>query len=269
MIHATAQIHPTAQIHQSALIGAHVRIGAFCVIGEQVSIGEGTVIDHHVIIDKYTKIGKNNRIFSFASLGADPQDKKFQPSDETWLEIGDNNTIREFVTFNRGTVQGGGLTKVGDGNWIMANVHLAHDCMVGNHNVFANNASLAGHVVVGDYVTFGGYALIYQFVRIGDLAMIAFSAGVKKNVPPFSLVEGYDAVIKGINSEGLKRHQFSEDEKLAIKRAHQALYHEDLLLADARRKIDEIAQHSDSAKKISAFIAESDKRGLMRPQSAL
>ncbi|MDO4435164.1 MAG: acyl-ACP--UDP-N-acetylglucosamine O-acyltransferase [Cardiobacteriaceae bacterium] len=267
MIHETAQIHETAVIAKSALIGENVQIGAYCVIGEGVSIGAETVLESHVVVGSNTKIGHHNHIYPFASLGANPQDKKFQAGDETWLEIGNHNTIREFVTFNRGTVQGGGLTKLGDHNWIMANVHLAHDCIVGNHNVFANNASLAGHVVVGDYVTFGGYALIYQFVRIGDLAMIAFSAGVKKNVPPFGLVEGYDAVMKGINAEGLKRHQYPEEEKRAIKLAHQALYHEGLLLTEARAKIEQLAKDSPAVEKISAFIAQSDKRGLIRPSS--
>lgn len=256
-------IHPTAIIDPSAEIGEAVKIGAYSVIGKNVTIGEGTEIASHVVIDTNTKIGKFNRIFQFASLGADPQDKKFQ-GEETWLEIGDHNTIREFVTFNRGTAQDGGVTRLGHHNWIMANVHLAHDCLVGDHTVFANNASLAGHVHVEDKVIFGGYALIYQFVRIGELSMIAFSAGVKKNVPPYSLVEGYDATIKGINTEGLKRQQFSENEIQAIKEAHHAIYHENLLLSEARVRIEELAKSSESAAKILAFIATTGKRGLIR-----
>lgn len=259
-----AGVHPSAQVHPSATLAADVKIGAFSVIGPHCEIGAGTEIGSHVVIDKWTRIGRNNRIFPFASLGADPQDKKYG-GEETWLEIGDNNTIREFVTFNRGTVQGGGRTRLGHNNWIMANVHLAHDCLVGDDNVFANNASLAGHVVVGNRVTFGGYALIYQFVRIGDLAMVAFSAGVKQNVPPFALVEGYDARLKGINQEGLRRRNYSEEEKKAIKEAYQRLYYDNLLLAEARAELQPLAARSPAVAQLAEFIGHSDKRGLIRP----
>ena len=257
-------IHPSAQIDPSAELGPGVKIGAFTVIGPGVVIGADCDIGAQVVIHRHTRLGARNRVYSFASLGGDPQDKKYG-GEETWLEIGDDNTIREFVTFNRGTGAGGGLTRIGSHNWIMANVHIAHDCLVGDHNVFANNASLAGHVQVGDRVTFGGYALIYQFVRIGDHAMIAFSAGVKQNVPPFGLVEGYEARLRGYNAEGLRRHGFSDEEKRAIKTAFQLLFHEGHTLAVARPALAELAATSPAVARIAAFVAASDKRGLIRP----
>lgn len=258
-----ARIHQTAIIDAGAEIADDVSIGAYSVIGADVFIDSGTEIGAHVVIEGPTRIGKDNRIFQFASLGAMPQDKKYQ-GEKTWLEIGDRNTIREFVTFNRGTIQDQGITKLGNDNWIMAYVHLAHDCVVGNHTVFANNASLAGHVHIGDYVVLGGYALVYQFVKVGDYAMIAFSAGVKHNVPPFSTVAGMPAKAAGINTEGLKRHQFSHSETEAIKKAFHHIYQESLLLSEAREKISLLAQHSAAVGKIQTFLADTGKRGLIR-----
>lgn len=258
-----ANIHPTAVIAKSAELGANVSVGAYSVIGENVRIDEGTVIAAHVVIDSYTKIGKNNHIFQFASLGAQAQDKKYQ-NEETWLEIGDGNTIREFVTFNRGTVQDGGITKLGDDNWMMAYTHLAHDCVVGSHNVFANNASLAGHVHIGDYVVLGGYALVYQFVHVGDYSILAFSSGVKQNVPPYSMVAGMPAKASGINLEGLRRNQFSKEEIDGIRKAFRHLYQEDLLLSEAREKIAEMAKNSPAVARLSQFIEMTGKRGLIR-----
>ncbi|SUO97114.1 acyl-ACP--UDP-N-acetylglucosamine O-acyltransferase [Suttonella ornithocola] len=256
-------IHPTAIIDPKAELADDVSIGAYSVIGANVHIDSATVIGPHVVIEGPTKIGKNNRIFQFASIGAMPQDKKYAGED-TWLEIGDNNTIREFVTFNRGTVQDGGVTKIGDDNWIMAYCHLAHDCIVGSHTVFANNASLAGHVHIGDYVILGGYALVYQFVHIGDYSILAFSSGVKQNVPPFSMVSGMPAKASGINMEGLRRHQFAQTEIEAIKSAFRYLYRENLLLSEAREKINQLAAQSDAVSKIAVFLTETGKRGLIR-----
>ncbi|MBR1374463.1 MAG: acyl-ACP--UDP-N-acetylglucosamine O-acyltransferase [Cardiobacteriaceae bacterium] len=257
------QIHPTAQIDKTAELDSSVSVGAYAVIGKNVQIDAGTVIAPHAVIEGRTKIGKNNQIFQFASLGAMPQDKKYDGED-TLLEIGDNNTIREFTTFNRGTVQGGGITKVGDNNWIMAYCHLAHDCVVGSNTIFANNASLAGHVVIEDFVVLGGYALVYQFVRVGAYSMLAFSSGVKQNVPPFSTVEGMPARAHGINLEGMRRNKFSAQEIDAVKQCFHHLYQENLLLSEARIKIAEIAEKSEAAKKISEFIQETGKRGLIR-----
>lgn len=258
-----ARIHQTAIIDAGAQIAGDVSIGAYTVIGPDVCIDSGTEIGPHVVIEGPTRIGKDNRIFQFASLGAMPQDKKYQ-GENTRLEIGDRNTIREFVTFNRGTSQDKGVTKLGNDNWIMAYVHLAHDCVVGNHTVFANNASLAGHVHIGDYAVLGGYALVYQFVKVGEYAMIGFSAGVKHNVPPFSMVAGMPAKAAGINTEGLRRHHFSSEETQAIKKAFRHLYQENLLLSEAKEKIALLAQDSVAAGKIQTFLAETGKRGLIR-----
>lgn len=256
-------IHPTAIIDRRAELDTDVSVGAYSVIGANVHIGKGTVVGPHVVIEGPTRIGQNNRIFQFASLGAEPQDKKYG-GEETWLEIGDGNTIREFVTFNRGTVQDAGATRLGDDNWIMAYCHLAHDCQVGSHTVFANNASLAGHVRIDDYVILGGYALVYQFVHIGAYSMIAFSAGVKQNVPPFSTVAGMPAKAAGINAEGLRRNGFSADDIAIIKQCHRHLYQENLLLAEARDKINALAATSDPARQIAEFLRETGKRGLIR-----
>lgn len=256
-------IHPTAIIDPLAELADDVEVGAYSVIGAKVYIDSGTVIGPHVVIEGPTKIGKNNHIFQFASIGAMPQDKKYNGED-TWMEIGDGNTIREFVTFNRGTIQDGGVTRLGDDNWIMAYCHLAHDCIVGSHTVFANNASLAGHVHIGDYVILGGYALVYQFVHIGDYSMIAFSSGVKQNVPPFSTVAGMPANAAGINLEGMKRNGFSKEDIESVKKAFHHLYQENLLLSEAREKINALASENDAVKKIADFIQHTGKRGLIR-----
>ncbi|MDO4642767.1 MAG: acyl-ACP--UDP-N-acetylglucosamine O-acyltransferase [Cardiobacteriaceae bacterium] len=256
-------IHPTAIIDPKAELADDVSIGAYSVIGAGVQIDRGTTVAPHVVIEGPTRIGKNNHIFPFASLGAIPQDKKYN-GEETTLEIGDNNTIREFVTFNRGTVQDIGKTVVGDGNWIMAYIHIAHDCVIGNHTTMANNVTFAGHVRVDDHVVMGGFALVYQFVHIGAYSMIGYCAGVKQNVPPYSLVVESPARIAGINLEGLKRHQFSAEDIASIKKCHRHLYQENLLLEEARHKINALASESDPARKIAAFLEHTGKRGLIR-----
>lgn len=256
-------IHKTAIIDASAEIGRNVSIGAYSVIGANVSIGDGTIIAPHVVIEGPTQIGRDNHIFQFSSLGAMPQDKKYK-GEATRLIIGDRNVIREGCTFNRGTVQDKGATVIGSDNWIMAYVHLAHDCVVGNHTVFANNASLAGHVQVGDYVTLGGFALVYQFVRIGAYAICGFSSGVKQEVPPFAMVAGMPAKISGLNKEGLRRHGFAKAEVEAIKLAYKYLYHENLLLSEAKARLQDLAFGSPAVKDILAFVENMGKRGLMR-----
>ncbi|UJF24826.1 acyl-ACP--UDP-N-acetylglucosamine O-acyltransferase [Suttonella sp. R2A3] len=256
-------IHPTAIIDPKAEIADSVSIGAYSVIGADVSIDEGTSVGPHVVIEGPTRIGKHNTIYQYASLGAAPQDKKYG-GEPTELIIGDHNTIREFCTFNRGTVQDNGQTVLGSHNWIMAYVHIAHDCVIGNHTIFANNASLAGHVHIDDYVMLGGFALVYQFTHIGRHAICAFSAGVKQNVPPYAMVAGMPAKAAGLNLEGLRRHGFSAHEVSAIKQAHKLLYREGLLLSEARTRIQALAEEEAVVQPIAAFLAETGKRGLIR-----
>ena len=207
-------IHPTAIIDPKAELDSSVKVGAYTVIGANVQIGAGTEIGPHAVIEGHTTIGENNRIFQFASLGAQPQDKKYR-DEPTKLIIGNGNTIREFTTFNTGTVTGIGETRIGDDNWLMAYVHIAHDCVIGNHTIFANNASLAGHVQIGDWVNLGGYTLVFQFCIIGDHAMTAFSAGVHKDVPPYVMAAGYRAEPAGLNTEGMRRRGLSLEEAKA------------------------------------------------------
>lgn len=245
-------IHPTALVDERATLADNVSIGAYSVIGADVHIGAGTQVGPHVVIEGPTRIGRDNRIYQFASLGADPQDKKFH-GEQSLLEIGDRNSIREFVTFNRGTSDGGGVTRIGDDNWLMAYVHIAHDCIVGNHVVFANSASLAGHAVIEDYVTLGGFSLIHQFCRVGAYAFTAMGAAVNGDVLPFITVAGSYAKPRGINSEGLRRNGFSAERIMAIKRAYRTLHTSGLSLVDA------VAQLRDSddadVQQMLAFMA--------------
>lgn len=225
-------IHQTAIIDPTAKIAANVTIGPYCIIGPQVEIGEGTTLSSHVIVKGHTKIGRDNKIYQFASVGEIPQDMKYQ-GEETYLEIGDRNTIREFCTINRGTKQDKSMTKIGNDNLFMAYVHIAHDCIVGNHVIFSNNASLAGHVVVEDYVTFGGFSGVFQFCRIGAHGFISTNAVVIKDVPPYIKVSGYYAKPYGLNSIGLQRRGFTEEVLLELRRAYKILYRNGLTLSDA------------------------------------
>ena len=255
-------IHPTAIISSKAELASDVKVGAYSLIGPQVNIDKGTEIKSHVVIEGDTTIGKNNRIFQFASLGAIPQDKKYH-NEPTKLVIGDGNTIREYCTFNIGTVTGIGETQVGNDNWIMAYVHLAHDCTVGSHTVFANNASLAGHVTIGDYVVLGGYTLVFQFCRIGDYAMTAFAAGVHRDVPPYFMAAGYRAEPAGLNSEGMRRNGFSSGQISLVKQAYKALYMQDLSLDEAKAKIANMAHNHQELRVLQNFI-ETSQRGIIR-----
>jgi len=232
----TRVIHPTAIIDASARLASNVEVGPYTVIGADVEIGAGTSIGPHAVIKGPTRIGRENRIYQFVSLGEIPQDMKYR-DERTSLEIGDNNTIREFCTFNRGTVQDAGVTRVGNDNWVMAYVHLAHDCQVGNHTVFANNAQLAGHVHVGDHAILGGFTVVHQYVRIGAHAITAMGTIVLQDIPPFVTAAGNTAKPYGINSEGLKRRGFSLEAIAQIKRAYKNLYRSGLSLEDARREI--------------------------------
>ena len=255
-------IHPTAIIDPKAELDSSVRVGPYTVIGAHVQIGAGTGIGAHAVIEGHTTIGENNTIFQFASLGAVPQDKKYA-GEPTRLIIGNNNTIRDFTTFNLGTVTGIGETRVGNDNWIMAYVHLAHDCVVGNHTIFANNASLAGHVTINDWVILGGYSLVHQFCIIGEHAMTAFAAGVHKDVPPYVMAAGYRAEPAGLNTEGLKRRGFSAEQIANIKNVYKILYRQGLPYEEARAQIVALADTAPELAVFKDFFAVSE-RGVIR-----
>jgi UDP-N-acetylglucosamine acyltransferase len=250
-------IHPTAIIDSTAVIADDVKIGPYTVIGPNVEIGAGCEIASHVVINGPTKIGRNNRIFQFSSIGEEPQDKKFHGED-TWFEIGDNNLIRESVTINRGTVQGGGLTRVGSNNWIMAYVHIAHDCLIGNDNIFANNASLAGHVLVDDFVILGGFTLVSQFNYIGSHSFSAMGSVISRNVPPYVLVSGHMAKPVGVNVEGLKRRQFTETQIRNIRQAYKYLYRSGLRMEDAEQRLENIEQEAGELAILIDFLKKQE-----------
>lgn len=256
------QIHRTAIIAPQAELDSSVAVGPYTVIGPHVQIDAGTEIGAHTVIEGHTRIGRHNRIFQFSSLGAVPQDKKYA-GEPTRLVIGDNNTIREFTTFNLGTVTGIGETRIGNDNWIMAYVHLAHDCVVGNHTIFANNASLAGHVTIGDWVILGGYSLVHQFCIIGEHAMTAFAAGVHKDVPPYVMAAGYRAEPTGLNSEGLRRRGFGAEQIANIKNIYKILYRQGLAYDDAKAQIMALADSAPELNVFKDFFAVST-RGVVR-----
>ena len=262
MVNAPA-IHPTAVVDRSARVGEGVSIGAYSVVGAEVEIGDGTSIGAHCTIEGPTRIGRDNRIHGHAAIGGDPQDKKFA-GERTELVIGDGNVIREFVTISRGTGNGGGVTRVGDRNWLLAYTHIAHDCQVGNDCVFSNNATLAGHVEVGDQVILSGFVGVHQFCRIGAHAFIGMGAFVNGDVPPYVMVaqEGYGRP-RGINAEGLKRRGFDATRISAIKRAYRALYVSGAKLDEALQQLAELAQDSDDVRAMLAFI-ERGERPLLR-----
>jgi len=216
-------IHPSAIIDSKAEIGEDVTISPYAVIGPNVKINSGTWIGPHAVIEGPTTIGKDNKIFQFASIGAEPQDKKYK-GEPTTLTIGDRNVIRESCTINRGTSQDIGTTTIGDDNWIMAYVHIAHDCLVGNNTIFANNATLAGHVTIHDYAILGGFTLVHQFCHVGEYSFTGMGTALAKDLPPYVMAFGAPGIPRGINSEGLKRHGFSDDERKQIKSAYKTLY---------------------------------------------
>ena len=254
--------HPTAIIHPNAKLAENVEVGAYSIIGEHVEIGSGTTIGPHVVINGHTRIGKHNRIFQFTSLGEIPQDKKYA-GEPTRLEIGDHNTIREFCSFNLGTVQEARVTRLGNHNWIMAYVHIAHDCQIGNHTIFANNAQLAGHVRVDDFAILGGFTGIHQFCKIGAHVMTGVGTVLTQDVPPYVTASGNPAAPYGINSEGLRRRGFSSDTILAIKRAYKTLYKSGLQLDQAKFAIHEQAAECPELKILADFI-EHSQRGILR-----
>lgn len=239
-------IHPTAIVDAGAALDASVTVGPYTIIGPHVRIAAGTTVGPHVVIEGHTTIGRDNRIFQFASIGAANQDKKYK-GEPTRLVIGDRNTIREFTTLQVGTVQDKGVTTIGDDNWIMAYVHVAHDCIVGSNTTLANNATLAGHVELGDWVTVGGLTGIHQFVKVGAHAMVGFASAVAQDVPPFMLVDGNPLAVRGINAVGLKRRDFSAGRIAAVKQMHKLLYRENRTLDDARAAIAALAQSTPEA----------------------
>lgn len=258
-----AGIHATAVIDPSARIGRDVSIGAFSIVAADVEIGDGSSIGAHCSILGPTRIGRDNRIHGHSAIGGEPQDKKFA-GERSELVIGDGNVIREFVTINRGTGGGGGSTRIGDDNWLLAYTHIAHDCLIGDHCVFSNNATLAGHVQVGDWVILSGFAGAHQFCRIGAHAFIGMGVLIHGDVPPYTMVAGeQQGRPRGVNSEGLKRRGFDGARIHAIKRAYRTLYVAGLPLAEARQQLAEQARDSDDVRAFLDFI-ERGERPLLR-----
>ena len=255
-------IHSTAIVDSKARLANDVEIGAYSIVGPDVKIDSGTRVGPHVVINGHTTIGKNNQIFQFSSLGEVPQDKKYK-NEPTQLEIGDNNTIREFCTFNRGTAQDKGTTKIGDNNWIMAYVHIAHDCHVRNNTIMANNSSLAGHVDVYDHAILGGFTLVHQFCKVGEHVITAVGSVVFKDIPPYVTAAGYDAQPHGINAEGLKRRGFSADSITNIKRAYKTLYRQSLTLEEAKLALSEQVLSAPELQILIDFLSIST-RGIVR-----
>lgn len=261
-----SNIHPTALVADGARLDPSVRVGPYAVIGPNVAIGAGTTVGAHCVIEGHTTIGQDNRIFQFASLGADPQDKKYA-GEPTRLVIGHRNTIREFCTFNTGTVQDRGETTVGDDNWIMAYVHVAHDCAIGDQTTLANNTTLAGHVEVGDWATVGGLTGVLQRMRVGAHTMVGFSSHVNKDVPPYMVVDGSPLAVRGVNLVGLRRRDFSAQRIAAIREMHKLLYRQGLSLDEARKAILALAADMPEAAAdvalMDAFL-ESSAAGIAR-----
>jgi len=256
------RVHSTAIVAASAELADDVVIGPYTVVGADTTIGAGTSIGAHVVIADRTSIGRGNRIFQFASVGEIPQDRKYT-GDPTRTVIGDGNVIREFVTVHAGTAQDKGVTTIGDGNWLLAYSHVAHDCVIGNGTTFSNNAQLAGHVTIDDYAVLGGFVGVHQFCRVGTHAMLAAGSIVLQDVPPYVTVSGSPATPRGTNSEGLRRRGFSADDIAAIKRAYKTLYRKGLALDDARAAINASAAAVPALHALTAFL-ETPGRGIVR-----
>ena len=261
-----ANIHPTAIVERGAELGENVTIGAYTIVREHVRIGEGTAIGPHCVIEGRTTIGRDNRFFQFSSIGAVPQDKKYA-GEPTELSIGDRNMVREFCTFNLGTAQDSGVTRIGDDNWIMAYVHIAHDCQIGHRTTLANNTTLAGHVQLGDWVTVGGLTGVHQFVKIGAHVMVGFASAVSQDVPPYMLVDGNPLAVRGFNIEGLRRRGFDATRIAAVKQMHKLLYREGRTFEQAKEAIAAIGHEQPLAAAdvalMSDFLANAT-RGIAR-----
>lgn len=253
-----SEIHPTAIIDPSAQIGIGVSIGAYSVIGPDVVIGDDCWIGPHVVINGPTTIGRENKIFQFASVGELPQDLKFF-GEETRLEIGDRNTIREFATLNRGTGVGGAVTRIGNDNLLMAYIHIAHDCIVGNKVILSNNASLAGHVVVHDHVILGGFTLVHQFCTIGSHVFAGMGTAIAKDVPPYLMVNGAPAAPHGLNKVGLKRRGYSDEQLRQLSRAYKVLYRQGLSLEQAKGELQKMAEGDDDVRLFSEFLEQTTR----------
>ncbi|TWI67495.1 acyl-[acyl-carrier-protein]--UDP-N-acetylglucosamine O-acyltransferase [Pseudoduganella lurida] len=261
-----ATIHPTALVDPQAQLGEGVEIGAYSIVGPHVVIGDRTWVGPHVVIEGHTTIGSDNKFYQFSSIGAPPQDKKWH-GEPTRLEVGDRNTVREFCTFNVGTVQDKGVTKLGHDNWISAYVHLAHDCVVGNNTIFSNNAQMAGHVEIGDWVIMSGYANVHQFCKIGAHAFVGMSTSLTQDVPPFVLLNGNPAQAHGINIEGLKRRGFTREQINALRQAYKTLYRSGLTLEEAKAALLEQEQNTpDAAEHLRSFrtFLDTASRGIVR-----
>ncbi len=261
-----AQVHPTAIVDPEAELALSATVGPYAVIGAGVQIGEGTSIGAHTVIEGPTRIGRDNRIHAHSSLGGAPQDMKYR-GEPTELHIGDRNTIREFCTFNRGTAQDVGITRIGDDNWIMAYVHIAHDVQLGRHAILANNATLAGHVHIGDWVIIGGLTGVHQFCKIGAHAMTGFQSHVAQDVPPFMMVAGHPLEVRGFNIEGLRRRGFSKERIARVKQMHRLLYRDGLTLEQAMERIgalrDDLSEGAADVMLMLDFLAAA-ARGIAR-----
>ena len=255
-------VHPAAIVDPGATLADDVTVGPLAVIGAEVELGPGCRVGAHALLQGPTRIGRDNHIGAYASIGGDPQDKKYR-GERSELVIGAGNTFHEFVTVNRGTAEGGGVTRIGDDNWVMAYVHIAHDCQVGSHTILANNATLAGHVELGDWVVLGGFAGVHQFCKVGAHAFAAMYAAINRDVPPFIYVAGQFAVPRGVNAEGLKRRGFDAARIGAIKRAYRTLYMSHKTLDEARAALAEQATASEDVRAFHDFIAHSE-RSLVR-----
>lgn len=262
-----ARIHASAIVDAAAELDDDVSVGPFCVIGPSVRIGSGTTVASHTQITGRTTIGRDNRIFSFAAIGTDPQDKKYAGED-TELVIGDGNTIREYCLINTGTVQGGGVTRVGADNWIMGYAHIGHDCVVGDHTIIANGVQLGGHVSVGDWAFIAGTAAVHQFVRVGAHALCGGGTMLQHDLPPYMIAFGFPAKDYGVHLEGLRRRKFAPEVVSALRHAHRIIYRENLPLGDARAKLEEYLGEADPAaqsalRELSGFLAQAG-RGIVR-----
>jgi UDP-N-acetylglucosamine acyltransferase len=262
VIHSTALVDPRAQLDSS------VSIGPYTVVGPHVRIGAGTTVGAHCVLEGHTTIGRDNQIFQFNSIGAIPQDKKYA-GEPCELIIGDRNTVREFCTLNIGSPGDAGVTRVGNDNWIMAYVHLAHDCVVGNHTIFANNSQLAGHVHVGDWVILGGFTVVHQFVRLGAHSMTAMCSLLFADLPPYVMCQGQPAAARSMNFEGLRRRGFSPERIAAVKAMQRALYRDELTLEQAKERIAGLPQShpaaADDVTMMLDFLAgTSPQRGIVR-----
>lgn len=255
-------IHPTAIVSEGARLDENVEVGAYSLIGDGVEIGAGSVIGSHVVLKGPTRIGRNNQIFQFCSIGEVPQDKKFH-GEESILEIGDHNTIREYCSINRGTEDGGGATRIGSHNWIMAYVHIAHDCQLGDQNTLANGASLAGHVELADQVILGGFTLVHQFCAIGAGVFSRMGSAIVQDVPPYVMVAGNVAEARGINIEGLKRSGLDGDALQAVRRAYKIIYRSGLKLDEAVEQLQPLVAESEQVATMAEFL-RSTSRGIVR-----